>query len=75
MTDQATLDAIDKAEVMPTLAGKLSMDPLDVQRMLFDVYDPWWVWVEIGMIGLVSLGCMMAYDLAIRYVDREEKAA
>ena len=74
MTQEA-VDAIDKAEVMPTLAGKLSMDPLDVQRMLFDVYDPWWVWVEIGMIGLVSLGCMMAYDLAIRYVDREEKAA
>ena len=70
-----SVEAIDKAEVMNTLAGKLSMDQLEVQRMLFDLYDPWWVWVEIGMIGLASLACMGVYDLAIRYVDRDAKAA
>jgi MFS family permease len=74
MTPEA-VEAIDKAEVMTTLAGKLSMEPLEVQRMLFDLYDPWWVWVEIGMIGLASLACMGVYDLAIRYVDRDAKAA
>ncbi len=68
------VEAIDKAEVMATLASKLSMEPLEVQRLLFEAYDPWWVWVEIGMIGLASLACMVAYDLVIRYVDREATA-
>lgn len=65
------VQAIPKSEVVATLAEELGMSALEAQKFLFDVYDPWQVWVEIGVIGLISLGCMVAYDVAIRIVDRK----
>lgn len=62
---------IDKAEILPTLADQLGLSLLETQRYLFETYAPWWVWVEIGGIGLVSIVGMIVYDRVLRVVDRE----
>jgi hypothetical protein len=73
--DPERVEALPKSEVVPTLAEQLGMDVLETQRFLFETYDPWWVWVEIGGIGLVSLALMVVYDQVIRALDRREASA
>ena len=67
--DQATADAIPRSDVVASLGEKLSVDALEVQRILFDHYDPASVWYLIGGIGLASILCMIIYDRAIRHYD------
>ncbi|TVQ93357.1 MAG: MFS transporter [Deltaproteobacteria bacterium] len=65
------VDALDKTQVLPTLAAELDGTVLEAQRFLFQTYNPWTVWVEIGAIGAVSIVGMIVYDQVLRYVDRE----
>ena len=65
------VEELPKSEVVPALADKLGMNVLEAQSFLFETYDPWWIWVEVGGIGLASLACMVLYDQVIRAVDRK----
>lgn len=69
--DEAAVEAIDRADVMDRLAAELGGSVLDAQRMLFETYDPWWIWVEIAAIGVVSIVGMVIYDRVLRYIDRD----
>jgi len=71
----AKVEALPKSEVMEVLANKLDMSVLEAQRLLFDTYQPQWIWYEIAAIGLVSVIGMFLYDRAIRYYDRKKEAA
>lgn len=67
---EAQVEAMEKSVVVDTMAQQLGIPVMDAQQLLFELYDPWWVWVEIGMIGLGSLACMVVYDQAIRAIDK-----
>jgi hypothetical protein len=71
MTEEAA-KALDEGLVVETLAERLGSTPLEVQRLLFELYDPWWVWVEIAAIGFLSVIGMLIYDGVLRYVDRRK---
>jgi hypothetical protein len=66
--------ALDEAVVVQVLAERTGSTELAVQNLLFDLYDPWWVWVEIAGIGLISVVGMLGYDLALRAIDRRKAA-
>jgi MFS family permease len=68
------VENLDKADVLPRLAAELGSTPLEAQRLLFELYDPWWVWVEIGAIGVVSIVGMIAYDRVLRAIDARAAA-
>ncbi len=63
--------AIQKSEVMPTLATKLNMTVLEAQRFLFDTYHPEKLWWYISAIGFSSLIGMLVYDRVIRWYDKK----
>lgn len=63
--------AIPKSEVMTTLANKLNVTVLEAQKMLFQLYHPNKVWLEIAAMGFASVIGMIIYDRVIRYYDRK----
>ncbi|MBU0505231.1 MAG: MFS transporter [bacterium] len=63
--------ALNKTDVMPTLATKLNMSVLEAQHLLFDTYHPEKLWYYISAIGLSSLFGMLIYDRAIRWYDKK----
>jgi dipeptide/tripeptide permease len=64
------IEALSKSEVVPMLAEKLQMTPLEVQSFLFEQYEPWRIWIDIGLIGLASVVGMVAYSVILGRVDR-----
>lgn len=72
--DPAQVEALDDALAVDTLAEQLQITVPDAQHLLFEVYDPWWIWVEIAAIGMVSVVGMIIYDRVIRYIDGKKGA-
>ncbi len=66
--------AIEKSQVVPTLAEKLGQTPLEVQRLLFETYEPQTIWYSIGMIGLASTVGMVVYAGVLRRLDSRDAA-
>jgi dipeptide/tripeptide permease len=63
------VEAIEKSQVVPTLAEKLGMSELELQRFLFETYEPQTLWYSIGAIGLASVVGMVIYALVLRHLD------
>jgi dipeptide/tripeptide permease len=66
--------ALQKTEVMPTLAEQLGGSVVEAQHMLFATYRPDKIWWGIASIGVISIVGMVIYDRAIRWVDAREAA-
>ncbi len=65
------IDGLQKSEVIPTLASKLNISALEVQKLLYNTYHPEKIWFDIGIIGLVSIICMLIYDRVINYIEKK----
>jgi dipeptide/tripeptide permease len=64
-----TVDALQKSEVMPTLASELNMTVMEAQKLLFQTYDPQHIWFKIAAIGLGSIALMLVYTFIIRKLE------
>ena len=69
--DPDAVAALQKTDVMPTLADRLGLAVSDAQHLLFETYHPEAIWLDIGLIGAVSFVGMLIYDRVIRAVDRK----
>ena len=67
--------ALQKSDVLPTLAGKLNMTAMETQHFLFETYNPHHIWIDIGLIGLASVVGMVIYDRVLHYIDNKPKPA
>ncbi len=63
------VEAIPRSEVVALLSNKLSMSPLEVQKLLFTTYHPEQIWYYIGGIGVGSLILMLVYDRVLKKLD------
>lgn len=68
-TEEAA-QALPRSEVVSTLSQALGQTPLQVQELLFQTYHPERLWIDIGLIGLVSIVGMVVYDRVLRRVDQ-----
>lgn len=58
----ATVEALAKTDVMPTLAAQLGTDFWGAQEVLWQVYEPWRIWTWFATIGVVSMLGLIAFD-------------
>lgn len=72
--DPTMIEGLEKTKVLPMLADKLDLTAMQTQTMLFETYHPESLWYDIGLVGLVSIIGMIAYDRALAYVDRKKAA-
>lgn len=66
---------IEKSQVVSTLAEKLGQTPLEVQRLLYETYQPQTLWYDIGKIGLASVVGMVIYAIVIKKLDERAEAS
>ena len=64
-----SVEALDEADVVSTLAAELAQTPLEVQQLLYDTYQPQTIWYSIAAIGVASIVGMFVYDRVLRYID------
>ncbi|GEM_PF-4429593 len=64
-----SVDALQKTDVMPTLAEALGTSTREAQTLLFETYQPDQIWWGIAGIGVLSIFRMVAYDRVIRRLD------
>ncbi len=64
--DPETIGAMAKSDVMPHLAEATGQSVQAAQQMLYDTYDPTVVWTHFAIIGLVSMGGLIAFDQITR---------
>ncbi|MFT4976813.1 MAG: MFS family permease [Myxococcota bacterium] len=69
------LEAMPRSEVVGELAGRLGQSPMEVQRLLFELYHPERIWLLISAIGVASIVGMLIYAGVIRALERREQAA
>lgn len=67
--DASYVSVLKKSEVVPTLANKLNMTAMEVQKLLFATYQPHEIWYKIGYIGIASILGMIIYDRVLRHYD------
>lgn len=70
------VEALPKTEVLPLLTEKLGYaDPKMTQDLLYQTYDPSFVWEWFTVVGVVSMLGLLAFDqVTKREVDWEENA-
>jgi hypothetical protein len=66
---------IEKSQVVSTLAEKLGQTPLEVQRLLYETYQPQTLWYDIGKIGMASVVGMIIYAIVIRKLDERSETS
>ncbi len=66
------VEALPRSELVPMLADKLSMTPIELQGFLFETYHPERIWLIIAMIGGGSIVGMLLYAGVLRYIDARE---
>ncbi len=72
--ETAVLD-IPKSEVVGRLAEARGTDAMEVQRYLFEQYDPHHIWFWIAGIGVASILLMVVYDRVLKSIDGKAKPA
>lgn len=63
------VEALSKTEVLPTLADHLGLQLPEVQRLLFATYRPDAIWLDIAIMGAVSIAGMVIYDRVLARID------
>jgi hypothetical protein len=66
---ESAAEALERSEVVDRLAAEIGSSAPEVQRLLFETYQPQGLWIQIGVIGLASIVGMMVYDRVIRHLD------
>lgn len=64
---QEVVDELAKTEVMPRLAELTNQSLWDAQDLLFQTYDPSTIWTHFAIIGLASMGGLIAFDVITRF--------
>lgn len=54
-------EAITHQNAMEILCELTNMTHLEVTRMLWDIYDPWKLWIPFAVIGLISIYGLFIY--------------
>jgi dipeptide/tripeptide permease len=67
-------EAIQRSDVVDVLASELSMTAMEVQGMLYEIYQPQLIWVDIAIIGGISIVLMFVYDRVLNFVDNRKAA-
>ena len=70
--DSAAVEAIDRADVLAQLAGKIGKTTMETQRLLYETYSPQDLWWSIGAIGLASIVGMIIYDRVLATIGKED---
>lgn len=63
---EATVTAMQKTDVIPALAEKVGQDAEAVRVMLFEHYDPSFVWDKFALIGVASMVGLIVFDRVTR---------
>jgi dipeptide/tripeptide permease len=66
---ESAAEGLERAAVVERLAAELGSSAPEVQQLLFTTYQPQALWIQIGVIGLLSIVGMMVYDRVIRHLD------
>jgi proton-dependent oligopeptide transporter, POT family len=64
--DATAIQEMAKTEVMPQLAALTEQTVQGAQGMLFELYNPGFVWTHFAIIGLVSMGGLIAFEIITR---------
>jgi dipeptide/tripeptide permease len=72
---EAQIADMPKSEVVPFLAEKLAIDELGVQKLLFELYHPQYLWFTIAGVGVASILLMIVYDRVLHHIDSREETA
>ncbi|MCP4806385.1 MAG: MFS transporter [Proteobacteria bacterium] len=72
--DPAAVEALQKTDVMPTLAEVMGSTVPEAQSFLFMTYQPDRIWWGIAAIGVISIVGMVIYDRIIRMFDKPAAA-
>jgi MFS family permease len=69
--DSAEVLALPKSDVLPMLQEKLGLDEFATRQLLWDTYDPYWMWLVFGSIGCVSLVALLIYNYFVNRADKD----
>ncbi len=67
--DTGEVAALPKSEVMPMLQDKLGMNADAARQLLWDTYDPYYMWLVFGLIGVGSLLALLVYNHFVSAAD------
>jgi len=70
----AEIDALQKDDVLPTLAEKLGVDVSGATQLLLDTYNPGKVWIWLAAVGASSIVLMVIYDRWVRWSMRRQES-
>ena len=63
-------DLPDRSQAFATLTERLGQTPAQVTRLLWDQYDPSWVWTPFAIAGVLAAIAMYVFiHLARRWQD------
>ena len=68
------IDALQKDDVLPTLAEKLGVDVSGATQLLLDTYNPGKVWIWLAAVGASSIVLMVIYDRWVRWSMRRQES-
>lgn len=63
---EGTITALKKTEVIPALSEHLGKDAEAVRVLLFEHYDPSFVWTKFALIGVASMVGLIIFDRVTR---------
>jgi len=64
-----TVDAIAKNDLLPFFQKRLGIDAWETRRLLWETYEPYWMWLIFALIGLGAMAALVVYDRAVRAAD------
>ena len=64
--NEAAVEGMAKSDVLPALAARLNETPATVQSLLFDFYDPSFIWTHFALIGIVSMLGLIVFDFVTK---------
>ena len=67
--DAAVIKDMAKTEVMPHLAAATEQTVAAAQTMLYELYDPSFIWTHFAIVGLVSMVGLIIFDLVTRKTE------
>lgn len=70
-----SLEGLKRTEVLPLLAEKLSLTPMEVQQKLWDTYEPYTMWTVFAMVGVFSMVGLLIYDRVLKRLDAQKPTA
>lgn len=67
---QAKVAEIDRGDVLETLYQKANVDAFEARRLLWEAYEPYSMWAIFAGIGVASMLCIVAYNIAIQRAEK-----